>query len=263
MRFVLVLFVLVAFLGPKTALAQTDAEKFAEGRIALDKFKDCEAAYKALSGVSEQTRKEAMWLFYMGKATECLKKYDESLCYYRAYSKLVPPNAELLDKIGELQYQADKRSAGEAKLATLQTSYLGKWEGVETSFPTWSGGRCQGRVWTRYDLNFDIGSNRTVQGTLKKQRYAGITFDRNTDSCYWGQNGKDEIAFTAVYDATLDCKQSPNDEYKCGIMMKLRKCDGPDCSAADVWSCPDVKADNDGLMSSNSGSGCKFKHSDQ
>ena len=87
---------LILILMATLALAQSDPEKFAEGRVALDTHKDCPAAYRALSGVSENGRKDAMWIYYMGKTTECLKKYEDALSYYRAYSKLIPPNAELL-----------------------------------------------------------------------------------------------------------------------------------------------------------------------
>lgn len=101
---------LILILMATLALAQSDPEKFAEGRVALDTHKDCPAAYRALSGVSENGRKDAMWIYYMGKTTECLKKYEDALSYYRAYSKLIPPNAELLNKIGELQYEAHKEA---------------------------------------------------------------------------------------------------------------------------------------------------------
>src|ERR1022692_4484250 len=101
---------LILMLMATLALAQSDPEKFAEGRVALDTHKDCPAAYRALSSVSDNGRKDAMWIYYMGKAAECLKKYGDALSYYRAYSKLIPPNAELLNKIGELQYAADKEA---------------------------------------------------------------------------------------------------------------------------------------------------------
>ena len=90
--------------------AQSDPERFAEGRVVLDTHKDCSTAYRVLSSVSENGRKDAMWIYYMGKTTECLKRYGNVLFYYRAYSKLIPPNAELLNKIGELQYAADKEA---------------------------------------------------------------------------------------------------------------------------------------------------------
>ena len=89
--------------------AQSDRERFAEGRVALDTHKDCSTAYRVLSSVSENGRKDAMWIYYMGKTTECLKRYGDALFYYRAYSKLIPPNAELLNKIGSFSTQQTKK----------------------------------------------------------------------------------------------------------------------------------------------------------
>lgn len=113
MRFhqlVKVLFLSVAFfISTHHASAQSDGEKFAEGRIALDKYNDCPAALKALQGVSETGRQNPIWISYMAKASECVKNFRDALTYYEKYNQLVPGNGEVVNKIGELRYLARKQ----------------------------------------------------------------------------------------------------------------------------------------------------------
>jgi hypothetical protein len=104
-----------------TAFAQTDAERFAEGRVAFDKFKDCPGALQALEAVSAEGRKNPLWVFYMAKATECLNKFDDALRFYEEYDRMIPGQAAVLDKIGELRYQLGlRRRKEEADLARKQ-----------------------------------------------------------------------------------------------------------------------------------------------
>ncbi len=99
---------LLLMLPPAFAFAQTDAEKFAEGRIALDKHNDCPAAKEALESVSEKSRSEPLWLFYAAKTYECLNQPDKALPLYEKYNQLMPGQTTIIDKIGELRYQAGK-----------------------------------------------------------------------------------------------------------------------------------------------------------
>lgn len=88
--------------------AQTDTEKFAEGRIALDRYKDCKAADAALDSVSENGHKQAMWIYYKARTQECLQNYEASIGYYQQYLKSVPGNSEIIDKIAEMRYRLRK-----------------------------------------------------------------------------------------------------------------------------------------------------------
>jgi hypothetical protein len=106
-----------------TAFAQTDAERFAEGRTALDKFKDCPAALKALEEVSADGRKNPLWMFYMAKTTECLNRFSDALRFYEDYDRMIPGQTAVLDKIGELRYAIRKSEEAlreEAKYGSLQ-----------------------------------------------------------------------------------------------------------------------------------------------
>jgi hypothetical protein len=85
--------------------AQSDAQNFAEGRVALDKYKDCKASLDALGGVSEDGRKDPVWVFYMAKANECMNRAADALRYYEEYDRLLPGQAPVLDKIGDLRYR--------------------------------------------------------------------------------------------------------------------------------------------------------------
>ncbi len=91
-----------------TGFAQSDADKFTEGRVALDKYHDCKAAKQALESVSAQGRNNALWVLYMAKADECLGLKAEALQKYEQYNRLVPGQAEIIDKIGDLRYQVSK-----------------------------------------------------------------------------------------------------------------------------------------------------------
>src|SRR5260370_19891071 len=84
----------VVLLCSSAAFPQSDAEKFAEGRIAFDAHHDCPAALDALQSVSDTGRKSPLWAFYMGKVEECLKRPTEALTYYEQYDQLVPGQRE-------------------------------------------------------------------------------------------------------------------------------------------------------------------------
>lgn len=104
------------------ALAQTDAEKFAEGRIALDQHQDCPAAESAFRSVSEASH-NAIWAFYMGKTMECLKRPADALVYYEQYDQLIPGQAEIINKIGELRYQVRKQQEEQTQRQNEAKSY--------------------------------------------------------------------------------------------------------------------------------------------
>jgi tetratricopeptide (TPR) repeat protein len=87
---------------------QTDSQKFAEARTALDKHNDCPAALSALEGMSSESRNEPFWVYYMARTQECLSHLEKALEYYEQYDHLIPGQAKLLDKIGELRYRIRK-----------------------------------------------------------------------------------------------------------------------------------------------------------
>lgn len=123
------------------AQSREDAQKFAEARIAIDKYKDCAASLKALESISEEGRKNPLWVYYMGKSQECLNNLEMALKYYDQYSSLVSADAELIDKIADLRYKVsrgnDKRKAFSDLLGNLYP------DGVKMNPIFWDGSQAQ------------------------------------------------------------------------------------------------------------------------
>ena len=111
----------------QAVMSQADQDKFAEGRVALDKFKDCPAALKALDAVSEGN---AEWALYMAKTHECLSNYEEAIHFYKAYDTLAPGHSEIAEKIAELRYQSNPDV--ERKLITDLVNSVGR---IKFSYP--------------------------------------------------------------------------------------------------------------------------------
>src|SRR5262249_22317764 len=123
-----------------TGFAQTDAEKFAEGRVALDKFKDCPASLQALEGVSAEGRKNPLWVYYMAQANECLRRLSDAVHYCEQYDRLSPGAGGVLDTSGGLSCQLGvKRRREDGERATVQKAER---EGR-------AGEREKGAAWTR------------------------------------------------------------------------------------------------------------------
>lgn len=101
------------------ASAQTDADRFAEGRVAFDKYKDCPAARNALEAIpnTSPVRQDPIYAFYMARTYECLNALDRALEWYQRYAAKVPPTAETLDKIGDLRYRLQKQRTAETEAA--------------------------------------------------------------------------------------------------------------------------------------------------
>lgn len=101
-RIITVLFALWLTNG---AIAQSDPELFAEGRIALDKYKDCKGAETPLSKVSEAGRQNPVWMSYIARTEECLGNLSSALKHYEDYNKAIPGQIDIINKIGELRYK--------------------------------------------------------------------------------------------------------------------------------------------------------------
>jgi tetratricopeptide (TPR) repeat protein len=106
---------MVIFFFPSVSIAQSDAEKFAEGRVAFDKYKDCPAALKALEGVSQQGRSEPLWVYYMAQTHECLGNIEAALDYYQKYNALVPGQIPVIEKMADLRYKLSKAREARVK----------------------------------------------------------------------------------------------------------------------------------------------------
>ncbi len=96
------------------ATAQSDLARIAEAREAYDHYKDCPAALHALEGVSEQGR-SPVWVIYMARANECLGKIKEAEQFYEQYDQLVPNQADVLQKIGQLRYRLTREQTANSR----------------------------------------------------------------------------------------------------------------------------------------------------
>jgi hypothetical protein len=101
-------------LGARPLRAQTDAERFATARIAMEK-KDCPVALNALEGYSEGGRSDPLWVLQMARVHECLGHLEDALSYYRQYDKIVPGQPEISKKLGEVSYNLAKKKESEEK----------------------------------------------------------------------------------------------------------------------------------------------------
>jgi hypothetical protein len=84
-------------------------ERFAEGRIALDKYKDCPAALGAFRSVEAQYQNDPAWLYYTSSAEACLKNYEEAYRLFSRYAKSHPTNIDVQDRLAEYSYLARKQ----------------------------------------------------------------------------------------------------------------------------------------------------------
>lgn len=93
---------------PFNAAAQSDAESFALGRVAFDKYKDCGAAEKAFTAVSVDGQNNPLWLSYMARTEECLDNLAKAIHYYEKYNQFVPGQVETINKLADLRYRLSK-----------------------------------------------------------------------------------------------------------------------------------------------------------
>lgn len=87
--------------GPSLA---NDSNKILEGRIALEKHSDCQAADRLFSSVSDASRSDLVWLYYSSQAKECLGDHFGALKLLERYDTLVPNNDVVRVKLAELAY---------------------------------------------------------------------------------------------------------------------------------------------------------------
>lgn len=83
--------------------ASSDEERFAEARAALDRFNDCRTALTLLGGVSDQLKKDPIWIYYAAKANSCAGNPGEALHLFEVYDRLVPNEPEIKQQIVELR----------------------------------------------------------------------------------------------------------------------------------------------------------------
>jgi hypothetical protein len=110
------------------AFAQSDAELFAEGRLAFDKYKDCAAAEKALTAVSADGQNSPLWLSYMARTEECLGKLSNAINYFQHYNEAVPGQVEIINKLADLRYQLSKQQEQLAQHEALVQEAIRKQE---------------------------------------------------------------------------------------------------------------------------------------
>jgi hypothetical protein len=110
----------LTFLLALPILAQSDETKFAEGRTAFDKYKDCPAALRAFDAISPEGRRDPVWISYMAHTQECLGNLAEAVRYYEQYDLLVPGQVDVISKLGDLRYRLSKQ-ADDAAAAKIRS----------------------------------------------------------------------------------------------------------------------------------------------
>jgi hypothetical protein len=96
------------------AHSQTDAESFAEGRVALDRYHDCPNSVAALERVSSGAR-SAFWYAYAGRAYSCVGRLNDAVSAWQAFDRLSPGHPEVVDSIADLRYRLTVRSQAQAE----------------------------------------------------------------------------------------------------------------------------------------------------
>lgn len=99
-KYLVFLFGVLAVVCSGRVYAETEAERLAEAKIAIDN-KDCTAALKLLQGQgSDPTR-----FFLLSKASECIGDFGSALSYLEDYKSRVR-NAEITNELAELRYKS-------------------------------------------------------------------------------------------------------------------------------------------------------------
>jgi tetratricopeptide (TPR) repeat protein len=94
--------------GPETP-------EIAQARIAITKYKDYQAAIKALQSSNESTKNTSLWVSYMSIAQEGIGNIKEALKYLERYNQLSPGQQTTVEKIADLRYKVSKLEEEEAK----------------------------------------------------------------------------------------------------------------------------------------------------
>jgi hypothetical protein len=102
--------VVIAVLSAVSCLAgpSSDGEKMAQGRIALEKYRDCNAARQLFASVSAARRDRPDWLDYAAQSAECAGDLAEALRYYEAEATYIVGSERLADKVADLRYRIGK-----------------------------------------------------------------------------------------------------------------------------------------------------------
>jgi hypothetical protein len=101
------------------ASQSNDVLLFQEGRVALDKYRDCPTALKAFSSVPDNSpvRTDPIFAHYMYRTYDCLGDIDNALKWFQVFAERVPQSAETINTLADLRYRktkADELSAAAA-----------------------------------------------------------------------------------------------------------------------------------------------------
>lgn len=233
---------------------RSDADLFNEARIAIDKFKDCPAAVKALNEVSAQGKRNPIWIYYKARASECANDLAESLSQYREYNRIAPGHQEILDKIGELEYklrkqQEDNAAAQQQRLdlarheETAKTGlmqqlnqFAGTWEQQGNVSPVYFHSYCSARRHEERTLsidNFNPGELVTI-GHYQIELTVKADSDNPTSDCdRWDDINmrRDEWEQERTYDLKLTCNKEDNSS--CSGELTQTGCSGSGCDRSE------------------------------
>lgn len=118
MKIILLLFLLCCELS--SGFSQNDAAKIAEAKIAIEKRGDYSSALAALREVSVVGKGNPLFIYYAAISFDNLNMADSALFFYNKYVQLYPTNAQIIQRVAELNYDTRKRS--EAKIVNKDIS---------------------------------------------------------------------------------------------------------------------------------------------
>ena len=239
-------------LGSWTAFGQkrSDADLFTEARIAIDKFKDCPAAVKALNEVSDAGKRDPIWIYYAAKSSECANNLVESLKQYRQYNQLSPGHAEIIDKIGELEYRlrkqresdsaaeqqrqdaARKEETAKMQLTRSLNRVAGSWSQEGNVSPVYFNDYCSARRHEERTLDIDQFASGALETSGQYRIRVRVQADGDNPSGCDRMDGvnmrRDEWEQARSYTVKLTCGREDNSP--CHGELQQTNCSGDGCA---------------------------------
>lgn len=219
---------------------------FQSGRIAFEKYNDCEEAEKLLEPIQTVFKEDLSFVHLYAKVLKCLDKYKEALTVLQTYNS-VAQDPTIDEEIAELNYKF-KKEIGELENEKKAKDLNGSWEVISSN----GDGYATATLTIQHtDNNISIkNSYYSEYGSAKlfseDERY--IKYRGNYTSKYTYTHNY-QTALQAMYGAgaynseTLKTEEFWNDVYF--TFDKIEK--------TFSFSVPKVKIDNDGYITKTYG----------
>lgn len=108
MRNLIFIFSIHFLLFSHLCFAQTDSDKIDEARAAFES-NNCKTAISILSTVSDEGKKNLLYILYSAKSFELCDEYDQALANYVMYNDTIPGQNEITERIIFLRDQIKRK----------------------------------------------------------------------------------------------------------------------------------------------------------